>query len=113
MKRIKLFEAFNSIDKIEKLNHLLLCWCVKQFIKDEKLESKISHNAFTLFKYGCYFDYNFGYNELNIYCLSDLTLFFIGKRIPSSFVEFNQTAMRKAAKQVIKKMYEDEKNKTI
>ena len=117
MKRIKLFEAFSNTDKIGKLNHLLICWCLKQFIKDEELESKISRNNFTLFKYGCYFDYyfdyNFEYGYLNIYCGSDLILFFIGKIIPSSLVEYNQTAIQKAAKQVIKKMYQDEKNKTI
>ena len=113
MKRIKLFEAFSNEDKIGKANHFLLCWCVKEFIKHEKLESKISLNHFTLFSFGCYFDYKFRYDDLGIYCSSDLNQFLIEKFIPSSIVTFNQTAVRKAVKQVIKKMYEDEKNKTI
>jgi hypothetical protein len=121
MKRIKLFEAFSNTDKIGKVNHLLLCWCVKQFIKDEELESKISRNNFTLYKtshgnivwYGARFNYNFEYEELEIISLGDLNRFFIDKSIPSLLYEYNQTSMHKAAKQVIKKMYQDEKNKTI
>jgi hypothetical protein len=112
MKRIKLFEAFNNGDKIEKLNHLLLCWCVKQFIKDEELESKIIFNRFFLYKYVIYFKYDFEYDEFNICDIIHLK-YFIKKFIPSSLVGYNQTAIQKAAKQVIKKMYEHEKNKTI
>ena len=108
MKRIKLFEAFSNEDKIVKANHFLLCWCVKEFIKHEKLKSQISAKHYTLYYYSPYFDYNFDHNWLTTYCDDQLNNF-INSFIPS----FNPTYTKKAAKEVIKKMYEDEKNKTI
>jgi hypothetical protein len=113
MKRIKLFEAFSNGDKVEKVNHFLFCWCIKEFIKNEQLRPAIRRNHFTLYDFCSYFDYNFRYDEVDIYCLSYLKQFFIEKFIPSFIVTFNETAIQKAAKQIIKKMYQDEKNKTI
>ena len=113
MKRIKLFEAFNNGGKIAKVNHLLLCWCVKEFIKHEKLESQISAKHYTLYYYIPYFDYNFDHDWLTTYCDDQLNNF-ITSFIPSFNPIYKIVKTKNAAtKEVIKKMYEDEKNKAI
>ena len=43
--RIKLFEAFNNSDKIDKVNELLIYWAVKSYFKEKKLTMQIVDNG--------------------------------------------------------------------
>ena len=122
MRRIKLFEAFSNTDKIGKANHFLLCWSVKEFIEYEKLESKLFRNYFKLYRgservmvnrdgYGTYFSYNFENGDFMIYC--DLKPYIEDKEIttPRNWTLINP--LREAAREVIKKMYQKQKNKAL
>ena len=124
MKRIKLFEAFTNSVVIQKIDHLLLCWCVEEFIKDScffpKLKTgTIIGDIFSLYDvYGK--DYYFTYfrqesalgNNVSINCDPSLRFFLIDRKIYKSLYP-RPDNLQKAVNHVIKKMYEDEKNKTI
>jgi hypothetical protein len=140
MKRIKLFEAFNNGDKIKRTNLILYCWAIDLFIKENDLKprmyklrempsfSKVLRSsgripdtqqyAFYLEKfrpdhedylYFRYYYYTSEDSQLYIHCMSDLNLYLPMKGI--KILQIN--TIKEAAKQVIKKMYQDEKNKTI
>ena len=124
MKRIKLFEAFTNSVVIQKIDHLLLCWCVSKFIKDScffpKLKTgTIIGDIFSLYDvYGK--DYYFTYfrqesalgNDVRIYCDLSLKDYVIDKKIDIPYYKMPDN-LQKAVNHVVKKLYEDEKNKTI
>jgi hypothetical protein len=127
MKRIKLFEAFNNGDKIKRTNLILYCWAIDLFIKENDLKPRMyklrripdtQQYAFYLEKfrpdhedylYFRYYYYTSEDSQLYIHCMSDLNLYLPMKGI--KILQIN--TIEEAAKQVIKKMYQDEKNKTI
>ena len=118
VKRIKLFEAFSNSDKIEKADHLLLCWGVLQFIKDRRIFSKLHNRSiFSLSnEYDDYFFYNPALgNNVSINCDPSLRFFLIDRKIYKSLYPrpAKPDYLQKAVNHVIKKMYEDEKNKAI
>ncbi len=131
MKRIKLFEAFNHANKIEEANIILLCWAIELFIKENELKVRIYKTGniitFSLEKMRAgreadvYFKYYItptGKATLFIDCpdiLLDDRHYFSKKRIIKFSGQFAPTSpmFYKAAEKIIKKMYEDEKNKTI
>jgi hypothetical protein len=43
--RIKLFEAFNNSDKIDKVNELLIYWAVKSYFNEKNLTMQIVDNG--------------------------------------------------------------------
>ena len=127
MKRIKLFEAFNNEDKIKRANLILYCWAIDLFIKENDLKPRMykfrpipdtQQYAFYLEKfrpdhedclYFRYYYYTPEDSQLYIHCMSDLNLYLPMKGIK----RLQLSTIKEAAKQVIKKMYQDEKNKTI
>jgi len=133
MKRIKLFEAFNSIDKIKKVNFILLCWVIKNFIKDNELKSElpehISHRYETkwgpsqfasiicfnlMSSTGRWFAYNPAREDLDIYCFKFINKYLVDNKIVCSYANIpTQIMIYVSAQYVIKKMYVNEKNKTI
>jgi hypothetical protein len=131
MKRIKLFEAFNSIDKIKKVNFILFCWIIENFIKDNELETEqpqyISNRfgtkidsqfasiiCFNLRSTGRWFAYNPASEDLDVYCFGFINKYLVDNKIVGSYKDIPpEIIIYLSAKQVIKKMYEDEKNKTI
>ncbi len=117
MKRIKLFEAFSNSDKIEKADHLLLCWGVFQFIKDRRLFHKSQFKGiFSLsneYNDRNYFWYNPALrNDVSINCDPSLRSYLIDKKIYKSYYP-RPDNLQVAVNHVVKKMYEDEKNKAI
>ena len=122
MKRIKLFEAFNGANKIEEANFILLCWAIELFIKENDLKVRMFNpkrtvtqmaiskvdGSFKVFDYFRYCYYSPEDSRLYIFCFSNLYQYFNMKGIKRC-----EATVRKAAMYVIKKMYEDEKNKTI
>ncbi len=126
MKRIKLFEAFNNTDKIEEVNVILFRWVIYLFIKENNLKVRMfnlkripdsQQYAFYLKKfrpdhedylYFTYYYYSPENSQLNIHCFSNLYQYFNMKGIKRC-----EASVRKAAMYVIKKMFEDEKNKAI
>ncbi len=120
MKRIKLFEAFNNGDKVEKLNHLLLCWGVEEFIKMINPIVDLRGECLNLvnrnFDSFILFEYCDDYKSLNIWCTSELKKFLFSKvklLDEGHFLEEMRIALVRASVKVIKKMYQDEKNKAI
>ncbi len=131
MRRIKLFEAFNNRNKIEKANFLLFNWAVKEFIAEENLEFKMlsepnEYDIFIIRKIivspsGQDFatDYfrcevvirgkSFKSPIIHIRCKVALGGFFVGKHIISN----DDVIDYEIVKEVIKKIYQDEKNKAI
>ena len=127
MRRIKLFEAFNNEDKIKRANLILYCWAIDLFIKENDLKPRMyklrsildtQQYAFYLEKfrpdhedylYFRYYYYTPEDSQLYIHCMSDLNLYLPMKGIK----RLQLSTIKEAAKQVIKKMYQDEKNKTI
>ena len=100
MKRIKLFEAFNSIDKIKKVNFILLCWVIENFIRDNELKSElpehISHRYETkwgpsqfasiicfnlMSSTGRWFAYNPAREDLDIYCFKFINKYLVDNKI--------------------------------
>jgi hypothetical protein len=97
MKRIKLFEAFNNDQKVEKATFLLHCWVIKSFIIEEDLnafyhkEGSISPESDAVFRLALtkdklWFEY-FTNGETNIFCHKNLIKFFNEKKITKSGVE--------------------------
>ena len=138
MRRIKLFEAFNSIDKIKKVNFILFCWIIESFIKDNELETELPQYisnrfgakidsqfaniiCFNLRKTNRrWFAYNPASEDLYVNCYDVIGHYLVDNKIldtyrdtRSSFCRLPAIIIYLSAKQVIKKMYEDEKNKTI
>ena len=134
MKRIKLFEAFNNTEKINSANFTLFNWVIKAFIIEHDLKFVIlsnvmswgSNKLFILRKIkadsdGQKFAVNYIQCEVfrrryfpseiifHIDCKPELRKFFVDKNIIST----NDVVEYGMVKEVIKKMYEDEKNKTI
>ena len=146
MKRIKLFEAFNNEDKIEKVNFLLFNWAVKEFIAEEDLKFKMLSlpNKSDVFFIQKVKDFPSDYFKcevalraswetrsssslrssspallrrmasmkttiINIYCHFELRKFFEDKNIISTY----DVVDYEIVKRVIKKIYQDEKDKTI
>jgi len=126
MKRIKLFEAFNNVDKIEKLNHLLLYWTFETFVKEriENREYKLSKSKVQIcisksFTDNVCYDvkrdsiiYNWDGKDgwWNFYT----TLFYVISRrldILSDYVRMSN--LENVMVKFFKKIYQDEKNKTI
>ena len=133
MKRIKLFEAFSNTDKIDKVNHLLFCWSVREFIKHKNLtplliDTPFGGEKFCLFEdslsatndkshqvfYFCFYPEEEG-DDINILCYLSLSDFLDGKKIYKHFFrgKANTKSLQKAVNHVVKKMYEDEKNKAV
>ena len=124
MKRLKLFEAFSNCNKIEKVNFLLFNWAVKEFIAEEDLKFKMLSlpNKYDVFFIQKVKDFSSDYFKcevalhgeaiktiINIYCHFELGQFFVGKHIISTYDYF----VINYIKEVIKKIYQDEKNKAI
>jgi len=131
MRRIKLFEAFNNRNKIEKANFLLFNWAVKEFITENDLKFKMlsEPNEYDLFLirriivnpsgqdlaidyFKCEVDLHgkdFKSAIILIRCKLALGKFFVDKNIIST----NDVIDYEIVKEVIKKIYLDEKNKTI
>ncbi len=120
MKRIKLFEAFNITNKIEKVNSSVFCWCFESFIK-----SKIQDGSFEFIiyksKYFIISDANSG-NHLLIYDFNHNSIpswsmhsvhyksYFLSKNI---LFPYFLSDCQDEVLFVLKKLYQDEKNKTI
>ena len=121
MKRIKLFEAFNNGYKIKKVNFLVFCWCFESFIK-EKIQDglfeyrKDNPDYFIVSKV-----IDRQYNFLLYYPGIDSVLFsmhddsyreyFISKKYiiyPFYLSDYEDEVLF-----VLKKLYQDEKNKAI
>ena len=131
MRRIKLFEAFINVDKIQKVNFILLCWAIKNLIKDNELEAvqpkyhSIAYNnnqfddkiCFVLKSSSSWFLYNPVVNRLAINCQLNISIYLVVKKIinPDRILRTSTSSniINKSAHYVIKKMYEDEKNKAI
>ena len=104
----------------ESLNFFLLSWTIKSFIKEENLQAKIdSEEMFLYTEIDNYFKYsewpkNDG-GQLKIFCQEMLFSFMCQKKIIETQNIENQLKnfIIKCVYVVIKKMYEDEKNKTI
>ena len=131
MRRIKLFEAFTNVNKIEKVNFILFDWAVKAFIAEHDLEFKMfsvpnEYDVFTIRKIivnpsGQDLAIDYFKCEVNLHgkdfksaiilirCKLALGKFFVDKNIIST----NDVIDYEIVKEVIKKIYQDEKNKTI
>ena len=130
MKRIKLFEAFRNVNKIDKVNFMLYYWAIRTWIEENELKTHLSFD-----KYEKRFRFAIYGPPLHIEYLSDggemtimsggISLSLYNRRVTSSLSEITtktfvwSSGMSDARsivaliKKVIKKMYEDEKNKTI
>ena len=132
MRRIKLFEAFINVDKIQKVNFILLCWAIKNLIKHNELEAVqpryhstdyhyrpfVNTSCFVLRSFTDWFLYNPVVNRLRINCYDVIANYLVAKKIVNFQSMRSQSfpdrdSINKSAHYVIKKMYEDEKNKTI
>ena len=118
MKRIKLFEAFTNTNKIEKANHLLLCWCVEEFIKEQNPKIDLRGACLRLSNSDSFMEFVYcdDYKSLDIWCMPLLKPFLFRKAqllYESPFSEEKRIALLRAAKKVIKEIYDNEKNKTI
>ena len=120
MKRIKLFEAFTNVDKIEVVNVAFFKWIILVYISDTNFKIGKDKNSFNIEKdddivFSYYPNSNF-ISHINIERFYPLLRKYIAK---SAFNLVNmpnpglRTIFRKSAHSVIKKLYQDEKNKTI
>jgi hypothetical protein len=130
MKRIKLFEAFNNGDKIEKTNYFVLCWAIEGFFRENELQVELYYTpskggvkekikTFRLDEDGdkvSYFSYDPNY-RLYIFCFDSLFHYlrknkvFEGKSY-SSMCPLIKNMLNKTIINTIKRKYY-EKNKTI
>ena len=128
MKRIKLFEAFTNINKIEAANITLLRWIIRNYINDADFDIEedslrthgvqgpslnIKKNDLRQFSY---------YPNSNTISNINMAGFYpiLSKyKVKSAFNLVNipnprlRTIFSKSAHRVLKKLYQDEKNKTI
>ena len=129
MKRIKLFEAFNNVDKIEKLNHLLLYWTFETFIK-EHIENKqlrlykskdlicICKNFTDEISNVCYdikrdlIIYNWE-GESSWWNFYSMLFNFISRRLEIDKETIKMSNLENVMIKFFKKIYQDEKNKAI
>ena len=120
MKRIKLFEAFNDTNKIVKVSFLLFCWCFESFIKEKIKDGSFefitnipprfivsdTESGTRLLIYDFYKNSVTSFNMHNGYYHE----YFISKNVHSPYYLFTY---QDEVLFVLKKLYQDEKNKTI
>ena len=126
MKRIKLFEAFNNTDKVEKINLVVLSWAIEKFIQKNDLVTTqdtefnrlriINKNLNNIL----YFTYSPDL-RVGIYCAKELLVYLKKMKLaegvkkspilyqPYDPLYFNEI-VAKVLKQVIKKIFVDDKD---
>ena len=132
MKRIKLFEAFNITNKIEKVNSSVFCWCFESFIKEKIQDGSfefmcvakqliVNQDIVNLPERFIVSDtdsgnylliYDFDLNVVTRYNMPKVyySAYFISRKLdpPNLYVDRRDEVLF-----VLKKLYQDEKNKTI
>ena len=129
MKRIKLFEAFRNVNKIDKVNFMLYYWAIRTWIEENELKTHLSFDKYEKkFRFAIYgpplhIEY-FSDDEMTIMA-GGISLSLYNRRVTRFLSEITTKPFVRSSglhdprnivvliKKVIKKMYEDEKNKTI
>ena len=128
MKRIKLFEAFNNTDKVEKLNLVVFSWAIEKFIqKNDLVIDTTRHTEFTRLRIVnknlnniLYFTYNPDL-RVGIYCATTFLAYLkkmkLAEGVKQSPIVYQlydplyfYEIVAKVLKQVIKKIFVDDKD---
>ncbi len=139
MKRIKLFEAFNNTEKIDKLNSIVFSWAIESFIRrNDLVTKKVSSLPNTqvhrfpivkkkllidrkIIKEWLYFTYSPNH-RVEIYCTKELLAYLkkmklakgVNKRALTPYQHYDSLyfneIVAKISKQAIKKIFFDDKD---
>ncbi len=128
MKRIKLFEAFTNINKIEAANITLLRWIIRNYINDADFDIEedslrtqgVQGPSLNVRKYEIRrFSYYPNSNTISNINMAEFYPILSKYKVKSAFnlVDMSNPRLRaifhKSAHRVLKKIYLDEENKTI
>lgn len=135
MKRIKLFEAFNNTEKIDKLNSIVFSWAIESFIRrnDLVINTGPPHPGFSWYEQiyrlpivnknhnnSLYFTYSSDHG-IQIYCNKKLLAYLKEMKLaegvkhvlrPHQFYDplYYDKIVKKISKQAIKKIFFDDKD---